>query len=172
MTAFVEAVEPLLWREGTFRLMIQFFCAYVLVFLAVLGIFKGWWASMCGSLARACDLQLHQCRHLLPIKPPRFRSLKTLIISLAVATLKGNARYAQSHRFLNISLGLSVCFIGENCKIRVAFPRSTRAIMSAKYHLQIRYSISLGQVFDTLRIFIRSNTYPKWADIDRAPIRS
>ena len=28
MTAFVEAVEPLLWREGTLRLIILFSCAF------------------------------------------------------------------------------------------------------------------------------------------------
>ena len=32
MTAFVEAVEPLLWRDGTLRLIILFSCAFVFFF--------------------------------------------------------------------------------------------------------------------------------------------
>ena len=54
-------------------------------------------------------------RLLLPIKPTRFRSLKTLIISLAVATLKGTqgtVSLIDSYKVQIPPLGLPVCLIG------------------------------------------------------------
>ena len=91
MTAFVEAVEPLLWREGTLRLIVIFSLCFCLFFSAVLRLFKGWWAILC----RLVELVMFNYTspkamlgwHLLPINFTRFRSLKTLIISLTVATL-------------------------------------------------------------------------------------
>ena len=62
-------------------------------FFAVLRLFNGWWTSMRFSVELVIfhDTKSHQAmigRHLLPINSTRFRSVKTLMISLTVATLR------------------------------------------------------------------------------------